>query len=141
LSHNRLHTDGVKRNTAANTPGDLRNGAREPSKCGKDHDGKEGHHTQRLQHEARQVAHGSRRSLTRILDEGYSLSLSLSLANKADPSTNIYRTCRSIYSHLLTSLIHNMWVTTTHDEFWVLMGLVWCAGEDEPSVLTLDPTR
>ena len=43
--------------------------------------------------------------------------------------------------HVAGSCIHNMWVTTTHDEFWVLMGLVWCAGEDEPSVLTLDPTR
>ena len=53
--------------------------------------------------------------------------------------------CLIIYASLLWhaagSCIHNMWVTTTHDEFWVLMGLVWCAGEDEPSVLTLDPTR
>ncbi len=53
--------------------------------------------------------------------------------------------CLIIYASLLWhaagSCIHNMWVTTTHDEFWVLMGLVWCAGEDEPSVSTLDPTE
>ena len=52
----------------------------------------------------------------------------------------IYASLRRLW-HAAGSCIHNMWVTTTHDEFRVLMGLVWCAGEDEPSVLTLDPTR
>jgi len=33
--------------------------------------------------------------------------------------------------HAAGSCIHNMWVMTTHDEFWALMGLVWCAGEDD----------
>ena len=51
-----------------------------------------------------------------------------------------YASLRRLW-HAAGSCIHNMWVTTTHDEFWVLMGLVWCAGEDEPSVLTLDPTE
>ena len=51
----------------------------------------------------------------------------------------IYASLRRLW-HAAGSCIHNMWVTTTHDEFWVLMGLLRCAGEDEPSVLTLDPT-